>query len=50
MQESLLGKNHAQPIHHSHSEFDAEASFVIWEHEKEALQSRLSQKRESLFR
>jgi hypothetical protein len=50
MQESLLGKpqSHASP--HAHSEFDAETSFVVWEHEKEALQARLSQKRERLFR
>jgi hypothetical protein len=50
MQESLLGKHQAQSVPHSHSEFDAETSFVVWEHEKEALQSRLSQKRERLFR
>ena len=50
MQESLLGKpqSHASP--HAHSEFDAETSFVVWEHEKEALQARLSQRRERMFR
>jgi hypothetical protein len=48
MQQSLLGNGHSDL--HSHSEVDADACFVIWEHEKEALQARLSQQRESLFR
>jgi hypothetical protein len=50
MQETLLGRDHVHVTPHSHSEADAEASFVIWEHEKEALQSRLSNRREKLFR
>jgi hypothetical protein len=50
MQETLLGRDHVHATPHSHSEADAEASFVIWEHEKEALQSRLSNRREKLFR
>ncbi len=50
MQESLLGKQQSHASPHAHSEFDAETSFVVWEHEKEALQARLSQKRERLFR
>jgi hypothetical protein len=56
LRESLLVKGHDQPsssshVHsHSHHEIDAEASFVIWESEKEALQSRLTKRREGLFR
>jgi hypothetical protein len=57
LRESLLVKgqdqsssSHSHSHSHSHHEIDAEASFVIWEHEKEALQSRLTKRREGLFR
>ena len=54
LHESLLGKGQDQTsshLHsHSHQEIDAEASFVVWEQEKEALQSRLTKRREGLFR
>jgi hypothetical protein len=53
LRESLIvkGQDHSSSSHsHSHHEIDAEASFVIWEHEKEALQSRLTKRREGLFR
>jgi len=48
LQDSLLEKRSSAA--HVQSEVDAEASFVVWEHEKEALQARLSQRRERMFR